>query len=557
MNNSEFRKLLEGGGSGAAPDDKEGIPATSGVFGGKRGALGSVAPRDTKGSDTDFLRQFRERNAALQPTKKFRSSKAPKGTKYGAGYVDRARARAEAEEAGQADEKAERIKALEEQMKLGQISEATFYALRDEITGGDVGATHLVKGLDRKLLERVRRGEDVMGLGTSGESVPDNQAGKVGDVDNELEKLGSKEVETLKRAEKQKKGNAASSAAPVAGVKRTRDQVMAELKAQRKAAAEARAAAAPKLDSRFKRVDEAHKPNVEIDAKGREIITVIKDGKVKKMVRKAAPQPMQSEKASGNDAKPVLGADVAIPTQAQTVSKGDPGNGGGDDDDDDDIFEGVGTDYNPLAALGESSGGDSDDSESEANARGSQRRSPTERRSTRSPVSDSDESETAKPPTQQQRTSYSVPRNYFNEKPQVSAGESAQPDHTTAIQEVLKKAAKMDPLGSDKVGNVTQNAEELARHKRRAEMLSNHDRDMDDMDIGFGGSRFDEEDGGDDAKVRLSQWKGKGGAEDDGWEEEGERHGGKKKRKPKKRKGDVDNVDDVMRVIEGRKQKSG
>ena len=48
-------------------------------------------------------------------------------------------------------------------MKKGEINRETFENLVQEITGGDVGTTHLVKGLDRKLLERVRRGEDVLG----------------------------------------------------------------------------------------------------------------------------------------------------------------------------------------------------------------------------------------------------------------------------------------------------------------------------------------------------------------------------------------------------------
>ena len=75
------------------------------------------------------------------------------------------------------------------------------------------------------------------------------------------------------------------------------------------------------------------------------------------------------------------------------------------------------------------------------------------------------------------------------------------------------------------------------------------------MDMGFGGSRNDDE--GDDEegmKIKLAEWKGGRGG-DDGWEEDDGKGGGreKRKRKPKKRKGDTNNMSDIMRVIEGRK----
>lgn len=106
-------------------------------------------------SGNDFARQLAERNAELNPSnaKKFRSSAAPKGTKLRSGYQDRTQLRTSEEE----DDKAVRVKALEETLKLGQMDQATFEALRDEIVGGDVKDVHLVKGLDYKLLERVRR----------------------------------------------------------------------------------------------------------------------------------------------------------------------------------------------------------------------------------------------------------------------------------------------------------------------------------------------------------------------------------------------------------------
>ena len=76
----------------------------------------------------------------------------------GSGYQDRTQLRTSGEE----DDKAIRVKALEEMVKLGQMDQSTFQKLRDEIVGGDVKDVHLVKGLDYKLLERVRKGEDVL-----------------------------------------------------------------------------------------------------------------------------------------------------------------------------------------------------------------------------------------------------------------------------------------------------------------------------------------------------------------------------------------------------------
>lgn len=71
---------------------------------------------------------------------------------------------------------------------------------------------------------------------------------------------------------------------------------------------------------------------------------------------------------------------------------------------------------------------------------------------------------------------------------------------------------------------------------------------MDDMDMGFGSSRFEDEVdvGGEGVKMWLFEWKGG----DDGWEEDG-KGDGKRKCKLKKWKGDVNNVVDIMCVIDG------
>jgi hypothetical protein len=96
-----------------------------------------------------------------------------------------------------------------------------------------------------------------------------------------------------------------------------------------------------------------------------------------------------------------------------------------------------------------------------------------------------------------------------------------------------------------------------ARLKRRAAELAASDRDMEDMDLGFGESRFDDADEmeREGEKVKFSEWKGlgAGGADEEG--EDGSRDAKKRKRGPKKRKGDKNNPDDIFQAMERQKEK--
>jgi len=445
-------------------------------------------------------------------------------------------------------------------MKLGQITREVFEALRDKITGGDAASSHLVKGLDRQLLERVRRGEDVMGTGQSTVDTEEPESPDAADVDDELEKLGEKEVEALKKERVAKKGNMAPPP-PVAGKKRSRDEIMAELKAQRQAAAEARNAAEPQLGDRWQKVTDKKKPKIEIDSKGREVITTVDEhGVVKKRVRKlqiAERNELPAAMGAPDASKTVLGADVSIPEPAKSEGAAS-GPMEDDDDDDDDIFEGAGTDYNPLGNMpDEDSDDDSDDSDAEP-----PRKKPSVDETPETTRRESEESSEDEAVSEKDAKDSTVPnhaptarRNYFNDT--LSSTDDATHDHLAGIKEVLKKAAKMDPLANDDEGEDREAREAReAQRKRHAQMLANQDRDLDDMDMGFGGSRNDDEgDDEDGMKVKLAEWKG-GRAGDDGWEEDGKsgsKSGEKKKRKPKKRKGDASNMGDIMRVIEGRK----
>ncbi|KAK4613877.1 hypothetical protein CLAFUW4_09120 [Fulvia fulva] len=538
MNNAEFRKFIA---SKAKAEDGS-PPASKGgqtpALGAKKSSFVGMTPRPGKAvGGNDFARQVREQHAALKPNKKFRSS-APKGSKFSAGYTDRAKARQEAQD--DEDDKAKRITALEEQVKLGQLEQETFEKLRDQIIGDDASASYLVKGLDRRLLERTRRGEDVLGLkgGETGEAPPD--------VDDELEKLGEQEVETVKKEKAEKKGTKAP--AQVAGVKRSRDEIMAELKAQRKAAQEAKAATAPTLDNRWRKIGEETKPKIEIDHKGREVlITVDENGVVKKKVRKVA-EPEKVAADMPDVSKPVLGADIVLPEQKK------PGPDA-ENDDGDDIFEGAGTEYNPL--------GDMDDDDDDDDGDSDDGDVPQSTTKTPSAERDDDGSESGqasendgpleKAELAPAASAPNASRNYFGSK--TSAEEEAEQDRFKGVENVIAKAAKLGTTApEDDHREDETDADHKARLAKRAKMLANQDRDMEDMDMGFGGSRGeDEEDLGEDKKIKLSEWKGKAGFGDEDDAEGGSKGDGKKKRKPKKRKGDANNMSDIMRVIEGRK----
>ncbi|KAI6875037.1 hypothetical protein KC338_g939 [Hortaea werneckii] len=553
MNNSQFRNLLLQERDQARGQDKvsEQNPAKSNAASNTRGAKRSfmpMTPRNVKGgTDVDFARQVRERNAALggsgQPASKKFKSRDPRGVKLGAGYTDRAKAREDAQgDEGEEGSKAARIKALEEQVKLDQISQETFEALRDEITGGDVSSTHLVKGLDRRLLERVRRGEDVLGTGNG-----DGAAAPPPDVDEELDKLGEQEVQAIAREKNEKKGNMAAPA-QLAGKKRSRNEIMAELKAQRQAAAAAKAA--PSLDSRWRKVGEKQRDRIEIDAKGREVlITVDDDGIVKKKVRKV-PEKSSDVAAMPDASKPVLGADADISALA---AQAPPPQQEEEEEEDDDIFEGVGTDYDPLGNVGEDE--DDEDSDGEDSKEGKEKPLAKESPGKSSPATLAPAPETtdAKPPAK---------RNYFGDSIDEQASR-AEADRFAGVENLLKKAAQKGENDEDDVSEGDEDlddaarAEKAAKQKKRAAMLeaAQRDRDMEDMDMAFGSSRYEDEAEVDaeGSKIRLSQWKGKAGGadEDEGWEEGGSKE--KRKRKPKKRKGDANNAADIMRVIEGRK----
>lgn len=435
-------------------------------------------------------------------------------------------------------------------MKLGQVDTATFEALRDEIVGGDVKDVHLVKGLDWKLLERVRRGEDVLSSTAAMlQSKPiQNEPEDISlakdevDVDEEFERIEGQEVQPVQKEERSKRGEMAPP--PVLlGKKRNRDDILKELKASRLAAAEKeKEKQQPSLGPRFSRFGvKKEKYRIEKDERGREIlITVDEDGRTKRKVKRAKIDDEHTKTdhvllMPDKDAKP-LGMEV-IPIVPPLVEAEDGG----------DIFEGVGKDYNPLGSLEEDDSDGSDESDDSE-------RKPHEVKSL-SPATKYDhdvQPQELSLPDEVQRPipEHTLNRstNYFHdsnhsEDERLTIGQNSLAD--PSILAALKRASAIKPLFSSTIAVSEEEAAKLARRKK---MLEGHDRDEDDMDMGFGVSRFEDGEDGEDRKVKLSVW-GREGSDVDG-KGEGK---GKRKRAPKKRKGDANSAADVLKVMERRK----
>ncbi|KAF8852525.1 hypothetical protein BDZ45DRAFT_659160 [Acephala macrosclerotiorum] len=545
MNNSQFRKLVldtparqaNASSPPGATSSRNGVGATPSALGSRMRSSIPMTPRSVAGSNphSDFTRQLAERSSSSTTTqKKFRSSAAPKGAKLPQGYVDRAKQRI-GEDGEEENDKVKRVKALEEMMKLQQIDEETFVKLREEILGDDIGAERagLVKGLDWGLLKRVKAGE--VGIGDVLEPKPkaaspeqEEEEEEAEDFDEEFEELEGREVEVVVKEKVKKKGEMAPPA--LTGKKRNRDQILAEMKAARQAAKEA---AQPSLGSRFKKVGERRvESRIERDSKGREVlITVDEDGNEKRKVRKIqVVEKEPEEKGHGllmpdKDAKP-LGMEV--PDIPKVV-----------EEEDINIFDDVGDDYDPLAGLEE------DDSDEEV-------KGGVENEGEEGEIPEPSEPAPglmAPPPRPKPLTS-TTSRNYFGTSSTTPSSESdaSKPAALSdpVFMAVFKKASSLNPIAK-----AAESEEEAAKEARRKKMLQRDDRDAQDMDMGFGSSRFEDEEDFEEKKVKLSVWGGGGGGDDD---VDGGK-GGKKERKRggKKRKGDVNSAADVLKVMERQK----
>ena len=464
----------------------------------------------------DFARQLAERDQGGKPDKKFRSF-APKGSKLAEGYTDRAGERTSEED----DDRAARLKALEEAYKKEEIDQSTYEKLRGEIAGGDLSSTHLVKGLDFKLLERIRQGEDVY---KERKAKEDDDNSEPEDVDDAFEQLEEAEIAAVEKEKTSKKGQR-STVSLNPGKKRTRDQILADMKAAREAA---KAKEQSNLGTKFRKIG-AKTPGsrIERDGKGREVLIITDEhGNEKRMVRKAPPAAEQEANRAKDlmmpdkDAKP-LGMEVP---EIYKQKEEEP------EDTDINIFDDAGDDYDPLAGLGD----DSDEEESDDEEAG--------------PSESTKREKDAMPPPPRPSGDAGA-RNYFKDsKTALASSETLKAPSISdpTIQAALKKAASLK--ATSRAPDEEDDEEARAKVERRRKMLQNEDRDLEDMDMGFGTSRFEDEADFDDDKVKLAQW----GEEDDG--QQGKDGGSKRKRGPKKRKGDANNAADVLREME--KQRS-
>ena len=554
MNNTQFRNLLLSNktDSSSPTGQNKNVGATAAQRPSATPMLGSRArssipmtPRSVAGysSSNDFARQLAEHRQELSgqpPAKKFRSSAAPKGTKLAQGYEDRTSLRRAGGEDGETqDDKEKRLKALEEMMKLQQIDQSTFEKLRDEIgVGGDVSSTHLVKGLDWKLLERVKRGDDTAASPVPKDKESEEAAGP--DIDEELESVLEKEVQVVGKEERIKQGEMAPppSEGPCGSQKRSRNEILQSLKASRSAKKEQEStllAVEPLLGERFKKLGSGDKSEKKrftevIDGRRREVlVTTDKDGRTKRKVRwldkeDATPTNQEAtQQTLGMEVPAELAAKHKATLEAQQKAE----------DEDDDIFGGVGADYNPLADISDAS----DDEQSSDGA--------AEKADTTNIIAEPKAEPEAEPTMD---TSKQKSRNYFATKSTEDSAVISNPStDDPAIMAALKRAAEISTPHQEGGSSISgaaagdEDPERLLRRKQFLENLKKRDReDALDMDLGFGESRFgDEED--EDGPI---------------WDGEEIVKKNERKRGPKKiktRKGDKDSINDVMGVLAGRK----
>jgi hypothetical protein len=486
-----------------------------------------MTPRSVKG--VDFARQASEhrRESQQPPTKKFKSSAAPKGTKLPPGYQNRTLLRKlnEGNSDTRADEDmAHRIKALEEQVKLRQIDRTMFEKLCKEIkAGGDVSYIHPVKGLDWELLNRIKSGEDRDEKATSGREDEDDE------FDRALEE---------KEKEKAKKGNMPPPSGE-SGKKISRDDILKQLRANRAVVAASSQEPEPSessLGSKFKRIGDdrsERKRWVEQDENGRrkEVLVVTdSSGKTKRKIRWLDKAEAQTTKDGllipDKNAKP-LGMEVPadIASKAAAAEKSE----------DEDIFEGAGLDYNPLAELSD------DEPTSESEKEEEEEAEATEGPNAEFPETSATGSGAEGKPEAAPETS--KPRNYFStSSTAVEVTDSVERSNPFAtdptIFAALKRAAALrqaSPSGAAEDEEDVDPETLLRRRKFLEEARRREAEDSLDIDYGFGSSRI-----GDEEDEEGGIWEGQGG--------------NKRKRGPKKRKGDKDSVADIMKVLDGRKK---
>ncbi|KAJ6262585.1 hypothetical protein Dda_3396 [Drechslerella dactyloides] len=469
MNNSAFRKLVNdtprvdrssAGGSDAAPS----APS----LGSRQRASIPMTPRSVgfNSSSNAFAQQAAAYRLQQNPPKekKFKSA-APLGSKLPQGYVDRAKLRdADGDNEPTNDDAERRLAALMELVEEGSLTREEAIE-QSKAFGGDLRSTHLVKGLDFKLLERARKGEDV----TSGKAAATADVDE--DMDDELDKALEKDVEVVKRQKRKDADDDDDDAAAAAPKKKTRAEILAEWKKTREEAA-AKKIAETALGSKFKKIAEkVKKPKPSKDDKVTSNATRPSDTASTKK-RKRHTDETSKPKETVIDNGTVLGILPPDLPSKPAVAPPPP------EDEDVNIFDDAPDDYDPLADLQDSDASSSDDESELQDADGDK---PARKPSKQSPM--------PPPPAPSTR-----PKNYFSTSSKdvelstesiASKPLSGQDLANTAeLQAAIKKAAQMRELS--KADLDSEEAKKEARHKA---MLAAAARDDEDVDMGFGDSR--------------------------------------------------------------------
>lgn len=351
-------------------------------------------------------------------------------------------------------------------------------------------------------------------------------------MDDAFEQLEEKEVTAIEREKARKKGQLATRTL-VPGQKRTRDQILAEMKAAREAAKAQQESA---LGSRFKKIGAKKEPGsrIERDTKGREVLIIVdEDGNEKRKVRKVAAEVERERDAFKIDPKAeVLGMEVPEYYKKKLEEQAKA-------DEDVAMFSDVESDYDPLGGISS----DSDDSNAPNDDEQKKEAKKESDSSTSEGEIESEDRVAVEATSSPRKPQAQHPRNYFKSS-LISEEETARPAmNDPSVLAALKKAKTLNAATKSE-----EEQKEAERQERLKKMMASADRDAEDMDLGFGTNRLaDEEELADDGKTKLSKW----GDDDDG--EDGGGGKSKRKRGPKKKKGDVNSVADVMKVLEKRK----
>lgn len=553
MNNATFQSFVSQKSQNQQADRKD---AKQPTLGSRARSSIPMTPRSIDSTRNSHAEPSRK-GSSEPPKKKFKSSYAPKGTKLASGYTDRTAGRRDhegEEQEAKIDDKQTRLNALEEMLKLGQIDQETFNKSKTVLgVGGDTSSTHLVKGLDWKLLERVRRGEDVT------KATPSLQEDSTEDVDTALEEALEKDVVPQTRARNENKNEMAedqqTDTATIATHATSRDEILQRLKASRsgKAASIKSNTARPlnaidppapsTLSDRFKKLPASQKPAKKkivesINGRRREVLLITDStGNTKRKTRWLDPETLSSLGAEqqpwGMDLPEGLTARQKVFEEEQRKEEAEK--------EDEDIFAGAGA-YDPLGGVSDS---DSDDSQTDF--QGVER----EQGGALDNVAPNSSEPVSSPANVKAR-------NYFSgtgEADHDAFTESNGKKHDPQVLAALKRAAQLRQR--EESSHVTEDGEpgedenrpdQALKHKQLlARLQAQNAQDDRDIDMSFGDSRLGDED--EDESLPNASW---------GDEADGTNKGkgtSSRKRGPKKRKGDKDNVKHLMNVLESRQKK--